>query len=519
VPQQPNREQPAIDFYRSANTGQRFQVQAQGDWTETLAEDERVFAYRRYADEIHPPLPLPAINTECLQPLPRCLDMPLRLSGQETYHLPDEWAPVRPLLEQIIALEQTHNRHWRDYHTYMTIDCSELALDDQQRHGGLHVDGFQGERIREKTKITRNYIVSTNGGTRFYQQRFVVADPARFNVFHGFDMQTQGWNNNSFIEAEEGVVHFIDAFSVHESGRANRSGQRIFFRLTFDLKPFDRLGNTENGMLKTSWTAVARRIHDQVSSPDINDLIASPSFPPRPVKHQTRYSVERPLLIGVSGKPGSGKNWIVFRLIQELRFCGLQAGQTSLAAAVYHQANLIIDDCVAGMGRAELLNTYQLADDVHSATLYQHWTGDVGVKHPQYGYHRRQQAVRQGLAELTAARRAEDPDYWLKIMLEQVRLRGLEAAVFADLRFPNEADYLRAHDGYCLRAELDQRWLQATMGRNPGYKYSEESLQSPMESALDHYDAFLARISAQTVDASALVASMIDKTGSLSIYD
>lgn len=241
---------------------------------ERLNEDERPFAYERYSEEIHPPIEV-RIGALDLQPLPRCLDMPIRLRGESTYKVPREWMPLKGTLESIVAVEQAHNPHWRDYYTYITVDTKEVFTGEQQRHGGLHVDGFQGARIKEKHKITRNYVATTNGGTQFWPQRFVVADPEKFNVFEGFDLQIDG---EPFV-AKENTLYFMDAYTVHESGFASFDGLRVFLRVTFDLKPFDRLGNTHNPNLDYNWKMVARNAQELVVRPRLTDVMASPYWP------------------------------------------------------------------------------------------------------------------------------------------------------------------------------------------------------------------------------------------------
>lgn len=236
-----------------------------------LKEDENVFHFSGYK-EGRGPQPLTFIDTSVLsQRYSRCLDMPIRLSGQEIYKLPAEWVDMQPLLEQIIATEHHHNRNWKDYNTYITVDCKDVVPEEQQRHGGLHVDGFQGSRIEKKTKITRNYVMTTNGGTRFYPQPFIVADETKFNVFQGFDLQAE-----DYIIAGENLVYFMDAYTVHESGIADRQGLRTFLRVTYDLKIFDRAGNTHNSMLDYDWDMVARNVHETVATPSVEDILNSP---------------------------------------------------------------------------------------------------------------------------------------------------------------------------------------------------------------------------------------------------
>lgn len=301
------------------------------------------------------------------------------------------------------------------------------------------------------------------------------------------------------MEAKENVVHFMDAYSIHESGIASHTGKRLFFRLTYDLKIFDRLGNTKNSMMNYDWPMIEREVHKTLWSPDISQLEESPYLPVTEPRKDTNE-----LLVGVSGKSGSGKNWISFRIIQELRFQGVKAGKTSLAKEVYRQANRLIPLCQKNCGTDTLKEETGFAPSFQLEKLYSLWQGAVGDVHPEYGYHRRNENVRKGLELLSLIAREKDENYWLDKMIEDMKEKGFQAAVFSDMRFPNEADYAR-NSGFALRAELDPIWIKETMGRNPGYKYSQEALNSPIESALDDYPDFFKKVSAQDFDVEALV--------------
>lgn len=254
--------------------------QVKSFFVEQICEDTRAFDYNTYTHEIHSPViidlgePFPSFDKD-REALPRCLDMPIRLAGESEYRLPTKWESIREDIEKIITIEERHNPNWKDYYTYITVDCNPVTVGNQQRHGGLHVDGFQGERITNKTKITRNYVGTNNGGTQFWEQSFIVADPEKFNVFKGFDLQADGI---PFV-AVPNYFYFMDAYTVHESGFAEYDGDRTFFRITYDLKKFDRLGNTHNPNLDYEWEMVDRNAQDLVTEPRLTDILASPYFP------------------------------------------------------------------------------------------------------------------------------------------------------------------------------------------------------------------------------------------------
>ena len=262
----------SLDHYISSNQGTVLVPEATTNFHPALKEKQTVFSFEAYQDPHALPHPLPEINTSSLGGYhQRCLDMPIRLSGQKEYRIPEEWSALLPMLRDVITTEHVHNPNVLDYHTYITVDSKMVEPDEQQRHGGLHVDGFQGARIDPKTKITRNYVVTTNGGTQFYPQPFIVVDEKKYNVFQGFDLQAK-----DYVIAKEDTVYFMDAYTVHESGIASRKDIRSFLRVTYDLKKFDRLGNTHNSMLDYNWDMADRKIHEVVATPTMNEIVNSP---------------------------------------------------------------------------------------------------------------------------------------------------------------------------------------------------------------------------------------------------
>lgn len=238
----------------------------------------KLFAYEDYQELHNLPLEVFSINSKVLTtPLKRCLDLPLRLAGTHTYCLPEEWESLLPAIQAIVDFEHAHNSDWMDYNCYLTVDYSTVTPGEQQRHGGLHVDGFQGTRIQPKTLINRSYVATSNGGTLFYKPPFIVADPHKWNAFQGFDLQA----NADFFTAKENLIYLMDAYTVHESGFARFAGPRGFLRVSFDVKEFDRWGNTHNSMLDYSWDMVTRNAHEMVSTPTLQDILESPHRRPQ----------------------------------------------------------------------------------------------------------------------------------------------------------------------------------------------------------------------------------------------
>ena len=73
-----------------------------------------------------------------------------------------------------------------------------------------------------------------------------------------------------------------------------------------------------------------------------------------------------------------------------------------------------------------------------------------------------------------------DPDYWIKAI---DRTWGSGVIIIDDIRFPNEADYIKKHGGYLIR--LDTTYTETSI----------EIANHPSETALDDYQGFDLRLS------------------------
>ena len=82
-------------------------------------------------------------------------------------------------------------------------------------------------------------------------------DPRIDNYFHDFDRQAATEQKRK-VRLAAGQIVLMDAYTVHGSEPAKFDSARTFLRLSFDVLPFDRLGNTPNPLLKTGWDMVLR---------------------------------------------------------------------------------------------------------------------------------------------------------------------------------------------------------------------------------------------------------------------
>jgi hypothetical protein len=189
---------------------------------------------------------------------PRILDCPIKFPNS-SFRIPLECIKLQNAIQQIINFEYSINPLFNYFYCYLTIDTGIVKATTTQRRAGCHVDGFQGARINPKTIINRSYISSNCLPTVFYPHEFKTnhLDESKDNFFLDFDRQAKeefAWRPN------ENDIVLSDAYCVHRCDVAKQNIYRTFFRLSFDVKKFDRLGNTHNPSFNYNWKMVTRDI-------------------------------------------------------------------------------------------------------------------------------------------------------------------------------------------------------------------------------------------------------------------
>jgi len=188
----------------------------------------------------------------------RILDMPIKFPGTE-YRLPIEVLPYIDTIATIRKFEAVLNPNIDRYYTYLTLDQGFVNRGATQRNKGYHVDGFQGARVQSKVEVGHSYIVSDSTPTVFAIQPFNVEhlDEAKHNLFLEFDRQA---NVQTTWRPSPYQIMLVDAYTVHKAALVEVSGYRTFFRLSFSVREFDRLGNTPNPLFDYDWEMVVRDV-------------------------------------------------------------------------------------------------------------------------------------------------------------------------------------------------------------------------------------------------------------------
>lgn len=137
----------------------------------------------------------------------------------------------------------------------------------------------------------------------------------------------------------------------------------------------------------------------------------------------------KPLLIGITGRAGAGKSTVA-RMLED-RFVFVEM---ALADPIVNMIGSLFADC-----------------DIDGA-----WAIERSLKElpTRLGYSYRQLAQTLG----TEWGRHLSPDFWLRVLALRLREPHIEVqnVVISDVRFPNEADFVKARGGVMVRVLREQ---------------------------------------------------------------
>lgn len=147
-----------------------------------------------------------------------------------------------------------------------------------------------------------------------------------------------------------------------------------------------------------------------------------------------------PSMIGLSGRAGAGKSYVAWSLLRMLNYWAIRG---SFAAELRWEI-----EAALGLDQsASVLWAKPTSPEVRR--LLQWWGTDF--------------------------RRAEDPDYWVKKAMARYEKAPLPV-VFDDVRFPNEADAIRANGGLLVRVLAPIEVREQRLGTLPPEHASETAM-------------------------------------------
>lgn len=183
------------------------------------------------------------------------------------------------------------------------------------------------------------------------------------------------------------------------------------------------------------------------------------------------------VLIGLSGKKRAGKDTVAAYLVEKYGFTRVAFADPLREVAL--KVDPIIGAEVDPQGSAAYgyggeVHDIATAEPVHLSDVVSQRGWEAAKDHCVYG-----PEVRRILQRMGVGVRDLDPDFWLRVAAEKigVMMDARRNVVVTDVRFPNEADYIKRH-GFLIRVI------------RPGLDHADTH---ESETALDDYphDAYL----------------------------
>lgn len=194
-------------------------------------------------------------------------------------------------------------------------------------------------------------------------------------------------------------------------------------------------------------------------------------------------------VVGISGKIGSGKNYLSEQFTKLLVQLGYSVSETTYATPLKDDVTRIIqfvrDNPTATYVAKEAEVTVAEAEKLISIIVPEL------EETPDLTGWRKTKAVRASLQFYgTEVRRKQDNDYWVKKIDSYVD-KSADFVFIPDVRFVNEADWVKDfYLGTLFRLEVPIEIRRERILSRDSLNYSEEAFFHPSETALDEYKRF-----------------------------
>lgn len=200
-------------------------------------------------------------------------------------------------------------------------------------------------------------------------------------------------------------------------------------------------------------------------------------------------------IIGVSGKIGSGKNYLAQQIKNLLEAQGYTTEESSFAAFLKAELDTIIDSAKYSMANGQgyyssISSLSEVLDMAEPDVKQLMEIIEYDVKNvKELNAHSRSGSIRVALQILgTEIRRKQNENYWVDAF--HTHLPEADFVLVTDVRFPNEADSIKDRSGIVIRLEVPEEVINDRVQSRDGLQYSEEVKQHPSEVSLDDYKRF-----------------------------
>ena len=203
-------------------------------------------------------------NATIIQPQDMPIAFPTEIPQDYCFRLPECYKGAVEVIQQVANVWWSLSTKPHTYYCYLSAsrDCIEPFM--YQRRPGIHSDGFQSARFTAGNMVHQPcefiFTVCNTLPTLFYLDSYDTSrlNPAKDNFF---EYIASGTNGPAYDVQQPFEIYFMDGYCLHSSKCQSSSAEnidRIFMRLVFSTKVYDRLGNTINPHFDYKWEFMRR---------------------------------------------------------------------------------------------------------------------------------------------------------------------------------------------------------------------------------------------------------------------
>lgn len=180
-----------------------------------------------------------------LSELPRINNMLIKAKGS-TIHLPAGISPaISNWVEDCLEVANGVCDDLSERYAYLTIDNQDVLSGESQRQGGWHLDGLQGDEVKQKLKNCFQFILVSNTPTEFCKQSFNTdgMSVSKHNVFEALGKQVSDENCFKINSMHTYLMH---CYHLHRATKSVSNTDRLFLRLYLSHCPVTSVRATIN---------------------------------------------------------------------------------------------------------------------------------------------------------------------------------------------------------------------------------------------------------------------------------
>lgn len=214
-------------------------------WDNFCYENKTKFDLRCMAAP-HLPIPVATGDLSCIGNVPRVNHYLVKAAGQKKFSFGElsdrrlQW-----FIQSCADRMREVGVYLPERYCFVTIDNKQVGANKSQRMHGWHIDGLQGDEVRNKVEPDVQFCIYNSLPTLFTSQSFRVNDwdVSRHNIFHKIEEQI---DNSKIVTYPCDTLLMMNAYCAHAAAKSDKVTDRLFIRVNFTKTPVTSIKMTIN---------------------------------------------------------------------------------------------------------------------------------------------------------------------------------------------------------------------------------------------------------------------------------